>query len=66
MCNFCSDIKELQEYKNLPWWDRNSCMVYDANHNIYWYWMECEDEYYSGLKLIINYCPKCGRKLNDQ
>ncbi len=65
MCDFCSDIKELQEYKNLHCWDRVNCIVYDANYNMYGYWVECEDSYYSGVELIINYCPKCGRKLND-
>ena len=45
-------------------WYRESCIAYNDIEDSYGLWYECEDVYYSGWKLTINYCPICGRKLN--
>ena len=29
-------------------------------------WSECDDDYYSGEVLEINFCPECGRKINPK
>ena len=29
----------------------------------YGLYIPCEDDYYSGVKMHINFCPKCGRRL---
>ena len=34
------------------------------NDNSYNIWSECDDDYYSGEILEINFCPICGRKIN--
>lgn len=32
----------------------------------YGLYVPCEDDYYSGVKMYINYCPKCGRRLTER
>ena len=62
MCEFCDNIKDVEQYKKISPHDRVDCIV--KYKNCYCYWNECLDWYYSGILFELNYCPKCGRKLN--
>ena len=55
--------KKLNE---MDWLDRKSlrCITYNKDDNTYNIWSECDDYYYSGEILEINFCPICGRKIN--
>ena len=64
ICNLCNNIKKIEEYKEMDTWDRNNAIVQKKNKS-FGIWIECEDWYYSGVAMEINYCPICGRKLND-
>lgn len=64
MCDFCNNIITEKEYRNLSCWDRSNAIV-KINSYDYGIWIECDDYYYSGIKLWIKYCPMCGRKLED-
>lgn len=63
MCEWCDEDK-IQDYKKyhdvLPS-KRIDCIV-KSDEN-YFLWLECEDWYYSGNVIELNYCPICGRKL---
>ena len=61
MCNFCEHIEIKNDYKRKPFWERDNCIV--KNNEDYGLWVECDDSYYSGMAITINYCPKCGREL---
>lgn len=61
MCNFCEHIEIKNDYKRKPFWERDNCIV--KNNEDYELWVECDDSYYSGIAMNINYCPKCGREL---
>ena len=39
-------------------------ITYNRDDDTYNIWHECDDDYYSGEVLEINFCPKCGRKIN--
>ena len=62
MCRWCDDIKNLNDYCEMNPYDRNDCIVKDSQGQHY-LWKECEDWYYSGVYIELNYCPICGRKL---
>ena len=62
MCKFCDNIHDVEKYEKIDPYCRIDCIV--KHKDIYGYWHECEDWYYSGILFEINYCPKCGRKLN--
>ena len=64
MCNFCNNIKKIEQYKKIDSWDRNNTIV-QRKDKTFGLWIECDDFYYSGVAMEINYCPVCGRKLND-
>lgn len=64
MCNFCNNIKKIEQYEEMYSWDRKDAIVQKKN-KAFGLWIECEDSYYSGVTMEINYCPICGRKLND-
>ena len=62
ICNKIYDTKELFEMNS---WDREVCCItYNKNDDTYNIWSECDDDYYSGEILEINFCPICGRKIN--
>lgn len=64
-CKFCEKIWNSQEeYKNqfeYYWDERNSIVMKDGEPYLY---VPCEDYFYSDVVMQINYCPKCGRKVN--
>ncbi len=67
-CNFCN--KEYN-YKEAEKWAEDSWdLELDIPHTIYVkdkenheLWNECDDPYYTGYVMDINYCPICGRDL---
>ena len=61
MCEFCDNIKDVEQYEKISSLDRMDCIVKDKD--CYYYWYECSDFYYSGTTIELHYCPKCGRKL---
>lgn len=65
-CKFCEKIWNSQEeYKNQfddRWDERNSIVMKNGEPYLY---VPCEqDSFYSDVVMQINYCPKCGRKVN--
>ena len=64
-CWFCNKIYDTKELYEMDSWDREVCCItYNKNDNTYNIWSECDDYYYSGEILEINFCPICGRKIN--
>ena len=66
MCSFCSEIIEIDKQRAISHWDRNNAIVkwFDKEGKInFGFWVEVDDDYYSGVKGEIRYCPKCGREL---
>jgi hypothetical protein len=66
MCDFCNNIPTLDDYKKISPYDRYNAIVYSHHSNKYWFWVEIDDYYYSGIKEEIYYCPMCGRKLSGK
>lgn len=66
-CDFCKKIYDYDTLMYLNHWDRDICVciTFIKDDNAYYLWAECEDDYYSDNITEINYCPKCGRKLNN-
>lgn len=66
-CDFCNTIYNASELKRQYWADREvcNCITYDEGIDEYCLWNECVDDYYTGNIMEINYCPKCGKKLNN-
>ena len=64
MCNLCNNIKKIEQYKELKFWNRDNTIVQKEN-KAFGLWIECDDSFYSGVAMEINYCPICGRQLND-
>ena len=66
-CEFCNKIYDAFELKQQYWADREvcDCITYDEAFKAYHLWHECVDDYYTGNIIEINYCPVCGRKLNN-
>ena len=65
-CEFCSkiySITEAEKWKNtILDYDSTTPGVICANRNgVYELWSECDDSYYTGHVLDIQYCPICGR-----
>ena len=70
-CRFCNkeyDLEEAEKWKNDSWnWEL------DTPHTIcvkdkegYALWSKCDDYYYTGHVMNINYCPICGRNLGGK
>ena len=70
-CSFCNkeyNFEEAEKWKNDSWnWEL------DAPHTIcvkdkekYALWSKCDDPYYTGYVMRINYCPICGRNLRGK
>ena len=57
-CPFCHEEVEV-DYNDVV-----NCITYNEENNTYSIWHECQDDYYSDDILEINFCPKCGRKIN--
>lgn len=65
MCNYCNNIVKVEEYRKIfPPWKRKNVIAIDKDGD-YGLWIECEDSYYSGIPLYIDYCPICGRNLYE-
>ena len=67
-CNFCKKIysfKKAMEWKEDYAWYNNyeDYNIIVRNDNDFKLWTRCDDNYYTGMVMTINYCPKCGRKL---
>ena len=65
MCDFCSNILPVTEYKaQFEWeYDEKDALVL-AGDEVYLY-TTCEDTYYNGCSMKVMYCPKCGRKVTN-
>lgn len=65
-CEFCNKIYDTQELNETYYRDREfmNYITYNRDDDTYNIWHECDDDYYSGEVLEINFCPKCGRKIN--
>lgn len=63
-CKLCEKIwKSEDDYRNqfkYDWDEGNAIVMEDRKPYLY---VPCDDSYYSGTVMQINYCPKCGRKL---
>lgn len=68
MCNFCNNILNKKEFLKIEDYDRPiASLIYNPEQKEYVIWHECDDFYYSRAILYdVKYCPKCGRKLNDE
>lgn len=62
MCDFCDNIKDSKWIKETSPYDRYNCIV-QTEEKTFGLWVECEDYYYSGIAMQINFCPKCGFNL---
>lgn len=68
-CKLCSKIFTFEEAEEWMEWD---CMVDDYFEPILVrytsgrieVWQRCDDPYYTGKMMEVNYCPVCGRKLS--
>ena len=65
MCDFCDKIWDsLETYKKSKYyhWDEND-IIYRNGNSTYLY-LHCDDYYYN-RSMRINYCPMCGRELEE-
>lgn len=61
MCDLCDKVYKTKEEMKKEFechWDEPLCII---DNGLY---VPCDDWYYSGVVLHINYCPICGRYLN--
>ena len=63
-CDLCNSILPKEDVKAIPWYNRDSCIVYNQKEKSYEFWVEVSDSYYSHSYLTLNYRPHCGRKLD--
>lgn len=65
MCDFCSEIPTLDEYKKRFFYedDEVDALVRLKSGAIYLY-IPCSDYFFSRPTIECHYCPNCGRKLN--
>ena len=67
-CTFCNKVYDESELNSIYPMHREgfcNCITYDKEDNVFCLWHECEDDYYTGNIMKIDYCPCCGRKLKD-
>lgn len=66
-CDLCEKIYDEEKLKNTYWGDReySDYITHNEEHDSYYLWHECQDDYYSGNIMEIKYCPVCGRKLSN-
>ena len=64
-CDLCKKIwNNVNEYKNQfknSWYEEISIVMKDDSP---WLYIPVDDSYYSGTYMPVNFCPKCGRKIN--
>ena len=65
MCNLCNNIKKIELYEEIDTWDRDNAIVQKKN-KAFGLWIECDDCFYSGVAMEINYCPICGANLAQE
>ena len=75
-CYFCEKIYDTKTLKNMSQEDRKKlcqkewelyCVItHNTEDDTFNIWSECDDDYYSGEVLEINFCPECGRKINPK
>ena len=65
MCNFCDNIKDKEWYQEHNSWDRDNAIV-QTGEKTFGLWIECEDCFYSGVAMKINFCPMCGADLTQK
>lgn len=64
-CKFCSkeyNLEEAEEWKD-DWKLETPYIICVKDEKGYGLWSKCEDSFYTGLVMNVNYCPICGRKL---
>lgn len=68
-CDFCNKIysskEEYDEFCGHNWWNEIDAIIMDKNNQPGLY-VPCDDSYYSRIVMDINFCPKCGRKINPE
>ena len=66
-CSLCSTIwSSKEEYqKQFEWHHDEGCAIVMEDEEPCLY-VPCEDWFYSDTIMEINYCPKCGRKINPK
>lgn len=62
MCDFCDNIKDVEQYKEHPFYERDNTIV-QTKEKTFGLWIECDDYFYSRIAMYINYCPMCGTNL---
>lgn len=76
-CYFCEKIYDTKTLENMSQEDRKKlcqknmwevyCVItHNTEDDTFNIWSECDDDYYSGEVLEINFCPECGRKINPK
>lgn len=65
MCDFCNNIKDVEYIRKHPSWERVT-EIAQTEENTFGLWVECEDYYYSGIAMKINFCPTCGANLAQE
>ena len=75
-CYFCEKIYDTKTLENMSQEGRNKlcqkkwelyCVItHNTEDDTFNIWSECDDDYYSGEVLEINFCPECGRKINPK
>lgn len=65
MCDFCDDIKDAEWFKEHDPWDRDNAII-QTGEKTFGLWIECDDYFYSGIAMKINFCPKCGANLTQE
>lgn len=75
-CYFCENIYDTKTLENMSQEDRKKlcqkelelyCVItHNTEDDTFNIWSECDDDYYSGEVLEINFCPECGRKINPK
>ena len=66
-CDFCKKIwgsKEEYQTSVDSHWDEVNTIVMDGNQLCLY--VPCDDYYYSGIVMDINFCPVCGRQINPK
>ena len=67
-CSFCNKVyslKEARKWRDDSWdWELDTPnTICVKNIGGYALWSKCDDSYYTGHVMEINYCPICGRDL---
>lgn len=65
MCDFCDNIKDIERYKKHYFWERDNAIV-QTGEKTFGLWIECDDSFFSGVAMEINFCPMCGADLAQE